>query len=128
MIGAVKVMKEQLDFEISFFERLVKKDPDFVDALIPLAEAYTRKGFHEKALAIDERLVKLRREDPIVYYNLACSYALLGRKEDAFQALEQAVKAGYEDFEHLKRDSDLKSLREDARFKSLASSKSQKTS
>ena len=48
MIGAVKVMKEQLDFEISFFERLVKKDPDFVDALIPLAEAYTRKGFTKR--------------------------------------------------------------------------------
>ena len=33
------------DFEFLFFERLVEKNPNFVDALLPLAEMYTRKGF-----------------------------------------------------------------------------------
>ena len=116
-------MKEQLEFEIDFFERLVKENPDFIDALIPLAEAYTRKGQHEKALTIDKRLSRLRPKDPTVQYNLACSYALLGEKERAFETLERAIQVGYKDFEHLKRDSDLKSLRSDPRFQSLISSR-----
>lgn len=111
--------KEDLDFEIDFFERLIKDDPRFVDALLPLAELYTKKGFHEKALEIDLALSKLRPTDDLVFYNLACSFALLNRKEEALEALEQAVKLGYDDFVHMKKDPDLKCLRGDPRFLSL---------
>lgn len=113
--------KEDVDFEINFFERLVKEDPQFVDALLPLAELYTKKGFHEKALELDLALSKLRPADDLVFYNLACSLALLNRKEEALQSLEQAVKLGYDDFHHLKKDPDLKGLRQDPRFIALYS-------
>ena len=119
--------KEQADFEISFFERLVKKHPHFVDALIPLAEAYTRKGFHKKALQMDERLGKLRPRDPVVHYNLACSFALVGRKEEALVTLEHAISLGWDNFEHLKKDADLKGLHDDPRFQSLLALKSDKS-
>lgn len=119
--------RENPDFEIDFFERLVKEDPHFVDALVPLAELYTRKGFHEKALELDLRLSKLKREDPIVHYNLACSFALTGRKKEALQALERAIGLGYDDLNHMKKDADLKSLWEDPRFQSLAVSTIQKS-
>ena len=118
----------ETDFEISFFERLVKESPDFVDALIPLAEAYTKKGLHDKALVLDKRLARLKPNDPTVHYNLACSFALAGKKEEAFQALEQAIGLGWHDFEHLKKDSDLKILRDDPRFQQLVSSKEEKSS
>lgn len=111
---------EALDFEIVFFEGLVKKSPNYEDALIPLAEAYTRKGLYEKGLAIDQRLARLRKDDPVVHYNLACSFALVGKKDEAFQALERSIQLGYNDFEHLKKDSDLKSLRTDERFQILS--------
>ena len=111
--------KELPDLELNFFEQLVKKNPDFVDALILLAEEYTKRGLYEKGLLIDKRLARLKKKDPIVRYNLACSYALVGQKEKALVALERAVKLGYRDFEHLEKDSDLKILRDDPRFKSL---------
>jgi len=66
-----------LDFDIKFFEAIVRDRPDYVDALIPLGEAYTKKGLHQKGLVIDERLARLKKRDPIIHYNLACSYALL---------------------------------------------------
>ncbi len=115
------------DFEISFFEGLVKKAPHYVDALIPLAEAYTKAGFYEKGLQIDKRLAKLRKDDPVVHYNLACSLALVGNKDEAFRALEKSIELGYSDFEHLKRDSDLRTLRDDPRFKTLLSPKPRKS-
>ena len=112
------------DFEISFFERLAKENPDFVDALIPLAESYTKKGLYDKGLQIDKRLARLRKNDPIVHYNLACSFALVGKKDEAITALRRAIRLGYSDFEHLKRDPDLKILRDDSRFVSLLAKKS----
>ena len=113
--------KKSIDFEISFFENLVEQNPDFVDALIPLAEAYTKKGLHAKGLEIDKRLSKLLKTDPIIFYNLACSYALVGRKREAFTTLLKAVKLGYSDFNHLKKDRDLRILHDDPRFKKLIS-------
>lgn len=111
--------KGETDFEMSFFEKLVAEDPDFINALIPLAELYTRKGFHEKALELDLRISKLRPEDDIAHYNLACSLALAGRKEEALEALRQAIQLGYVDFEHMKKDPDLKTLRDDPRFRAF---------
>src|SRR5690242_11891749 len=112
---------EDLDFEISFYEGILKRSPDFVDALIPLAASYTRKGLHEKGLEIDKRLSKLCKDDPIVHYNLACSLALVGHKKEALTALRRAVGLGYADFAHMKKDPDLKSLHGDPEFESLAS-------
>ena len=109
------------DFELTFFERLVKNNPDFIDALIPLAEVYTHKGMYDKGLKIDQKLARLKKKDPTIHYNLACSLALVGEKEDALLALEHSIRLGYRDFDHMKKDSDLKILREDPRFKSLVS-------
>ena len=100
----------EIDFEIRFFEGVIKQSPDYIDALIPLAEAYTRSGLYEKGLEIDKQLSYLCKNNPVVYYNLACSYALVGKKREALKALNQAIRLGYEDLKHLRKDADLKSL------------------
>lgn len=105
-----------IDFEISFFEALIKEKPDYVDALIPLAESYTRKGLYEKGLEIDRRLARLCPKDAAVFYNLACSYALLFKREEALAAIKTALELGYRDFDHMKKDSDLEILQRDPEF------------
>lgn len=109
--------RELLDFEISFYEQLVQEHPDFVDALMALGDAYTRRGWYEKGLAVDEQLSQLKAVDPVVWYNLACSHSLLGHIELALDALRQAIKRGYDDFEHLERDGDLQALRQSPQFR-----------
>ena len=52
-------------------------------------------------------------------YNVACGYALAGSKEEAIDWLEYSVKAGYNDFDHLRKDTDLDSLRNEKRYKKL---------
>ncbi|HTL48058.1 MAG TPA: hypothetical protein VL688_08385 [Verrucomicrobiae bacterium] len=113
---------DRIDFEIAFYESLVKDKEDFVDALIPLAHAYTEKGWFEKGLEIDRRLARLLKDDGIVHYNLACSLALLGKSREALRALRRALVLGYEDFEHLKQDPDLKSLHKMPEFKKILAS------
>jgi len=110
---------EDFLFQIDFCEKLLSKNPNFVEALVTLGELYTRRGLYDKGLQIDLRLVELLPQDPICHYNLACSYALLMRPTEAFEALERAITLGYDDFELLEEDSDLKSLRQDPRYKEL---------
>jgi len=110
---------EDIDFEISFYEAILKRLPDSIDVLMALGNDYTRSGRHEQGLAVDRRLCELRTRDPIVHYNLACSCALLGQSEEALKALEQAIAFGYHDFDYMQRDPDLESLRGDPRYAAL---------
>lgn len=110
---------KEVDFEISFYEGLIHEKPDYVEALIPLAEAYTQKGLYQKGLLIDKRLAKLCPEDSTVFYNLACSYALTGKKSQALETLKKAISLGYDDWQHLRKDHDLKSLVGDPQFEAI---------
>ncbi len=113
---------ELLDFEIAFYGRLLRAYPDFVDVLIPLGEAYTRRGLHEKGLEVDLRLTELRGNDPVVWYNLACSYSLMKRVEESLEALQRAVQLGYTDLAHLQKDPDLLNLRLSAKYRRFLAS------
>jgi hypothetical protein len=55
----------------------------------------------------------------VVYYNLACSYALTGQKDEALGALREALELGYRDLEHIRQDQDLEILRGDRRYVEL---------
>lgn len=113
------IPKEDLDFEIAFFENLLKKRPDFINALIALGEAYTVKGRYKEGLNIDKRLVRLKPDDPIVHYNLACSYSLLKMADAAILALKKALDLGYCDFAFMQEDPDLEFIRADSRYQEL---------
>ena len=107
------------DFEIGLFEGVIARDPDHLEALMSLGNNYTARGLVSKGLAVDVRLTSLRPKDPLVHYNLACSYSLLHRADEAMEALERAFALGYRDFEFLMKDQDLDPIRGDARFNRL---------
>ena len=96
--------------------------PGNLDALVELGHVYTRLGRYEDGLEIDEELARRLPHNPTVLYNLACSLALLERREEAVQALEEAVRCGFDDLELLQRDGDLDNLRELPAFQTLLSS------
>lgn len=100
-----------LDFRIEFIEGLIRRDPDFVDALQLLGDHYTERGRYAEGLHVDERLARLEPESPLVFYNLACSYALTEQFAAAAAALEKALNLGYRDFKWLAKDPDLRKLR-----------------
>ena len=112
-------LRRRKDFEISFYEGVIKRAPNYVEALIPLAEAYTRRGFYKEGLEMDKRLSRLCQDDPIIHYNLACSFALLGQDKEALLSLQRAVALGYNQFNYLLRDPDLKPLHRHPEFQKL---------
>ncbi len=114
-----KFETDTVDFEITFFEKLLAQDENEITVLIPLGNAYTQKGLYEKGLAVDKKLVNLQPDNPVFHYNLACSLSLLERIDEAIKALGNALKLGYRDFGHMNKDTDLDNIRLDKRFKSL---------
>ncbi len=92
-------------------EGLVRRDPDYVDALQLLGDHYTQRGLFVEGLKVDERLARLEPTSPLVFYNLACSYSLTDQLDRAALALEKAIQLGYSDFKWLVKDPDLKKLR-----------------
>lgn len=111
--------RKDLEIEVSFLEGLTRRAPDYVEALQILAEDLTKLGRYEDGLKVDEQLAKLLPNDPIVHYNLACSYSLTHNYTQALQALEKAIDLGYSDFKWLRRDPDLKNLRMHTHFKRI---------
>jgi tetratricopeptide (TPR) repeat protein len=111
--------QSQRDFELDFLGRVLERDPTHVGALRAHAGNLAATGQYTRALQADRRLVRLLPERPIPWYNLACSYAVLGMIDPALAALQRALELGYRHYRHLLRDPDLAAVRRDPRFARL---------
>jgi tetratricopeptide (TPR) repeat protein len=110
---------KDLDLEILFLEGLSKRDPTFIEALQILGDDYTRRGRFDDGLKIDEQLCRLRPDDSLVRYNLACSYSLTSQFDRAIEALEASINLGYRDFKWMSQDPDLKNLRQHNEYRRI---------
>ena len=114
-----RVSQRDLDAKIEFMEGLVRRDPDYVDALQLLGDHYTQNGRLLDGLKVDEHLAQLEPRSPLVFYNLACSCSLTGQFDRAASALEKALQFGYRDFRWLARDPDLHQLRQQPVYRDI---------
>jgi hypothetical protein len=91
---------------------------DFTQHYLKGVEAYTAKDF-SKSIEEFEAASRISPEHIGATYNLACVYALNGRKEDALACLLGIVEKGIDP--GIAGDDDLKSLRETSVFRALLS-------
>ena len=115
----VRANHRELDVKIDFMEGLVRRDPNYVDALQLLGDHYTQRGRFVEGLNVDERLARLEPENPVVFYNLACSYSLTEQFDRTAESLEKAIKLGYQDFAWLLKDPDLKKFRQQPAYRDI---------
>ena len=99
--------------------------PDYADRFSELDEIqhWCAKDMGKRAATFEKVAregIRLRIEPQIWQYNLACALARQKKTDAAFEALEQAIAAGYNHVAYMKEDSDLARLRKDARFGKLA--------
>jgi tetratricopeptide (TPR) repeat protein len=112
-----RAQERDLDTKINFLAGIVRRDPDYVDALQLLGDHYTQRG--QEGLKVDERLAQLEPTSSLVFYNLACSYSLTDQFDRALLALDRALDLGYDDFAWLARDPDLKKLRKQPAYEEM---------
>ncbi len=113
------LLKEGVEFNINFYEGVLKRNPYLIDCLKYLGNAYTATGHYDKGLAIDKRLAGLLPYNSEVIYNLACSYSLTHDVDKAISTLKVAIELGYNDLAQIERDKDIDNIRGDARYKEI---------
>lgn len=109
----------ELDVKITFMEGIVRRDKQYVEALQILGDHYTQRGKYQCSLNVDKQLSELEPANPLVFYNLACSYCLNGEFEAAADALGRALNLGYRDFKWLSKDPDLTPLRKHPLYRQI---------
>jgi len=107
------------EFLASIYGVAAARDPEDIAVLAELGHVYTHLGRYQDGLEVDAKLVEAAPDDPTVRYNLACSQALLGQRDEAIETLAVALDLGYDDVEFMREDGDLASLRDDPRFHDL---------
>lgn len=107
------------DFEVGFYETVLRHDRNSADVVEILGGLYTRLGRIKDGLKMDRRLVRLQPTNPTAHYNLACSLALCKRTSEALRSLKDAIEYGYRDFEWMSHDPDLEGLKRNKVFASL---------
>lgn len=113
--------KSKHSFEIAFCESIIQRDPQYLEVLEMLANFYTEAGHIAEGLEVDEKIVRLAPANPTAHYNLACSLALSNRLEEAVGCLRTALNKGYNEFDWMLKDPDLRILHHDPHFRNLLS-------
>jgi serine/threonine protein kinase/Flp pilus assembly protein TadD len=95
--------------------------PDETRAWTFGASALAELGEPDKAAEWIGRALAIDPDEPVIQYNAACTYAGLGKVDEALRCLETATGFGFVSKEWMENDSDLDPLREDPRFQELLS-------
>lgn len=107
------------EFEMAFFESVLRRNRSYSDVVEILGGLYTKHGRIADGLRMDRKLVKLQPANATAHYNLACSLALSKRKADALRSLSHAIELGYRDFDWMQQDPDLEELKAHPAFVAL---------
>jgi len=104
---------------VQLIDERLELNPDDARALILGAGALASLGEQTKALDFAGRALAVDPDDPGILYNIACTYASLGKPEDAISALEGAVDKGYAHKEWMENDPELEPIRNSPRYQAL---------
>ncbi|HET7841208.1 MAG TPA: protein kinase, partial [Terriglobia bacterium] len=100
-------------------EHQLVRVPEDVRARILLAGNYAYVHREAEAVRQLQKAVALRDDDAMILYNAACTYGILGRKDDALAHFKKACDSGYKNLNWAARDPDLACLTDDPEFKRL---------
>lgn len=100
------------------YEAFAKSHPQIGRAWFNLGFAQIKGEIPAEAASAFRKALDLKYRPPTTMYNLACSFALLDQKDEAFGWLFKAIEAGVDDNGSLIRgDDDLDNLRGDPRYR-----------
>ncbi len=100
-------------------ESHLREVPEDARARILLANLYAQEGRPDDSVREANLAMVLRPNEATVLYNAACTFANIGRRAEAIEALQKAWEAGFKDADWTRRDPDLASLHGDPEFERL---------
>jgi adenylate cyclase len=99
-----------------FYPSYLLHHPDDARAHQFYAFTLKRLGRLEEAKEEMHKGIIQNPNDPIIIYNAACFYAMIGDKKASIKNLKKAIDNGFGNYEYIKHDPDLNSLRKEPEF------------
>jgi adenylate cyclase len=104
---------------VESIEKHLELNPDEARAYSLGASVLIRLGETERSKQWTRQAMALAPNDPLVLYNAACNWALLGERDHALDGLERAIEAGVAVADWIKHDPDFESVRDHPRFQAI---------
>jgi tetratricopeptide (TPR) repeat protein len=101
------------------FLKILEEFPFDFQGNYHLAFSYLLLKDYPRAIHHFEIASRILPRDQLTLYNLACAYSLGGRTTEALDALANSVEAGFDDPDHLEKDSDLDPIRKEPRYRTI---------
>ena len=118
-----KGLEECIQKAVLFYPSYLLRHPEDSRAHQFYAFTLKRLGRLEEAKDEMQKGIKQNPSDPIIIYNAACFYALIGDKKTSIENLKKSIDKGFGNYEYIKHDPDLHSLREESSFIALMKGK-----
>ena len=104
---------------VMLIEERLELNPDDARAWNLGAAILGTLGETERALEFARKSVAIDPDDPMLLYNVACTYSVLGHVEESLTTLEHAVDKGYGHKDWVEHDPDFASIRDTPRFQAI---------
>lgn len=128
LVDSVRGLMEQAQEQLAegrfeqarkLFQQALQKDPKLGEAYNGVGVTYYARNAFEDAIDWYKRGLEAAPGFGDLYYNLACGYALVGKKTHALRYLKLAAAKGFTEVAALDEDHDLDTLREEPEFKAI---------
>ncbi|QEG21919.1 protein kinase domain-containing protein [Mariniblastus fucicola] len=116
----VMVGQEKYEQAVTMIREVMEIDGENEKAWLNLGYALHMQGKYDEAMEWHQKSANGKDHVALGNYNMACVFALRDNSDAAFKSLNSALDSGLAEslsMSHIKEDSDLKSLRDDDRFK-----------
>jgi len=118
-LGKIYQAQSLYNNAIEQYERVLSQNPESIEAVYDLATLYADQGQYPTAIAYMKQTIVLQPENPAHDYNIACLYAIQKMPVAAMSYLKKALGKGYTNWNLIRTDDDLQSIRETEEFKQL---------
>jgi adenylate cyclase len=107
------------ELAVECIEKHLELNPDEARAYSLGASVLIRLGKTKRSKQWTQQAMTLAPNDPLILYNAACNWALLGESDHALDGLERALDAGVAVGDWIRHDPDFASLRDHPRFQAI---------
>jgi serine/threonine protein kinase/Flp pilus assembly protein TadD len=115
-LGEKEKLKELINELCEIFPEYLLKHPNDARARTYYAKVLAGLGNFDEAKNEEAKAIKLNPDDPLMVYNAACFYSLIGEKVQALNFLKEAIRLGFANYDWIKVDSDLNNIRNEPEF------------
>ncbi len=116
-LGKTEIFDRQVKRLENAGQDLLRENTQRGQAYSNLAGLWSRMNKADKAMACYKKAIELLPQDGTLLYNVACSYSVMKNLDEAFKYLNKAIDSGFNHWEWMRVDGDLKNLHKDPRWK-----------